>query len=724
VSDLGALSAWTQQQGLAGAVNLEAVLAAPEGRQDATLKADASGIVGDFGRLQQATATAAVRDARGTPALDADVTVTGFARPDLEVRQATLAAEGPLDRLGLKLAATGTQASQPLDVRAEAEVSALGERKSVLLSAFAGKLAGQDIALAAPARLTLDQGVLDLDQLDLKVGPAQVQGSLRYGAGSARGEIRLASLPLGLLEPFGAPPLQGSARGTLRLDGTTQAPQATLDLTVADLQPKGAGKGTPDADLRLTARTDGDGLDAALTAAGLGERPLEARAALPLRLSLEPFAFELPSSAPLSGSLKGGIDLKRVAALAALDGQIVTGTLNADLRLAGTLARPGLDGGVSLRGGRVDDLTTGASFRDVTLLAEASGRRVELTDLSAADRYGGRIAGRGAFALDDALRPDFDLAVNLARARVLDGDLGAAVVSGDASVEGGAAAAAVGARLRIDEADIRIPNAGGATVPPQLDVVEKGAAADVAPGAGPDPYPVRLDVVVDAPGRLFVRGRGLESEWGGEVRATGTVQEPVVTGEIRYRRGSLELLGKRFDIRRGVVTFAGGSPPVPVLDLEAAVAADDAQALVRLRGPATDPDLELSSEPRLPQDEILARVLFGRTKDRITPVQGLRLAAAVRELQGSGGLGDVVDGLRRAAGLDTLDLQSGATAAESSASVGKYVNDRVFLQLQRGVQPGTGKARVEVELTPNLSVGTDVTERSQTGVDLQWRYDY
>jgi translocation and assembly module TamB len=161
-----------------------------------------------------------------------------------------------------------------------------------------------------------------------------------------------------------------------------------------------------------------------------------------------------------------------------------------------------------------------------------------------------------------------------------------------------------------------------------------------------------------------------------------------------------------------------------VLDLEAAVAADDAQALVRLRGPATDPDLELSSEPRLPQDEILARVLFGRTKDRITPVQGLRLAAAVRELQGSGGLGDVVDGLRRAAGLDTLDLQSGATAAESSASVGKYVNDRVFLQLQRGVQPGTGKARVEVELTPNLSVGTDVTERSQTGVDLQWRYDY
>jgi len=391
----------------------------------------------------------------------------------------------------------------------------------------------------------------------------------------------------------------------------------------------------------------------------------------------------------------------------------VTGTLNADLRLGGTLARPGLDGQVTLRDGRVDDLTTGASFRDVALTAEAAGRRVELTGLSAADRYGGRIAGRGAFALDDALRPGFDLALNLARARLLDGDLGAAVVSGNARVV---------ARLRVDEADIRIPDAGGATVPPQLDVVEKGREADIAPEAGPEPYPVRLDVAVEAPGRLFVRGRGLDSEWEGAVKAAGTAQEPEVTGEIRYRRGSLELLNQRFDIRRGVVAFAGSNPPIPRIDFEAATTTEEVQAVVRLRGPVTDPELELSSEPQLPQDEILARILFGRGKDRITPVQGLRLVAAVRQLQG-GGPG-VLDRLRRTVGLDTLDIQGGATAAESGASVGKYVNDRVYLQLQRGVQSGSGKARVEVELTPNLSVGTDVSERSQGGVDLRWRYDY
>ena len=43
---------------------------------------------------------------------------------------------------------------------------------------------------------------------------------------------------------------------------------------------------------------------------------------------------------------------------------------------------------------------------------------------------------------------------------------------------------------------------------------------------------------------------------------------------------------------------------------------------------------------------------------------------------------------------------------------------------QRGVTDGTGKASVQVELTPQLSVGTSVTEQSQTGVGLQWKYDY
>ncbi|HEX8374935.1 MAG TPA: hypothetical protein VF606_07120, partial [Geminicoccaceae bacterium] len=250
VADLAALSAWHKQK-LAGAVDLQAAFATPGGgRQDADPKAEARGIAGDFGSLRLASVTASARDVRGKlPAVEAAARVSGFSQPGLELKEAALDAKGPLDALGLTLSAAGSQADQPFDLRAQAEVAALAEPRSVDLRSFAGKLAGQRLELVSPARLSLAKGVLDLDQLDLKVGPAQVQGSLSYGNGRARGEVRLAALPLPMLESFGAPPLQGSAQGRLSLAGTTSAPELELDLAVRDLRPGGADKGVPAATL-------------------------------------------------------------------------------------------------------------------------------------------------------------------------------------------------------------------------------------------------------------------------------------------------------------------------------------------------------------------------------------------------------------------------------------------------------------------------------------------
>ena len=109
------------------------------------------------------------------------------------MKEASLSANGPLSGLDLRVSAAGTQAQQPFDIRTTAQVAALGERKSLVVETLGGKFAGQRIDLMSPARLSLDRGVLDLDQLDLKVGPAQIEGKLRYGNGRPR--ARCASPP-------------------------------------------------------------------------------------------------------------------------------------------------------------------------------------------------------------------------------------------------------------------------------------------------------------------------------------------------------------------------------------------------------------------------------------------------------------------------------------------------------------------------------------------------
>ena len=101
-------------------------------------------------------------------------------------------------------------------------------------------------------------------------------------------------------------------------------------------------------------------------------------------------------------------------------------------------------------------------------------------------------------------------------------------------------------------------------VPPTIPVEEvgRGARPGPKPAAGPPPE-IRLDVRLDADNQVFVRGRGLESEWQGRLRARGTLAEPDIVGRIELRRGFLDLLGSRFLLEQGTIEFDGAQPPRP-----------------------------------------------------------------------------------------------------------------------------------------------------------------
>ena len=721
VGDLAALDAWIRQQ-LKGAVTLRLVADAGRGRQDATARITAKDIAGSFGTLASATVAADVKDALGTPTLDSSLKLTGFAQPAVSLDDATFTARGPLDRLAVALDAGGQQGGKPLALRTAALVAATGRPRSVLLQRLSGEAAGQRLALAAPAKLVLGDGTVKLDGLDLAIGSATLRADLDYGAGRIAGQVRLGDLRLAMLQAFGAPALAGTAAADLELSGTPARPRARLKTGVTGLGPAGAGRAAPRADIRLDASLGADGLGADGTIEGLADRPLTLQARVPLRLALQPFAFALPKDAALSARIDGPVDLERVAALAALDGQRLAGTVAVDLGVAGTLARPALDGSVRLPDGAIDDVTSGVALRRIGLDLVASGQTVRIERLTARDRYKGTLDGSGQVALVDGA-PKVDVTLATEQLRVLDSDLGRAELSGRSSVTGTPAAMLVQSRLKVDRADINIPLGGGGPSIPTLKVTRKGAPAP-APTASKAPSVIRLDVAVDLPGEVFVRGQGLESEWQGNIQVKGQADNPLVTGKIEERRGLLDILGRRFSIDKGVITFDGSRPPVPVINVEASTKTADLTAKIQLTGPATSPRIVLSSDPPVPQSEVVSQILFDRSQAQITPVQGIKLAAAVRSLQTGGGGFDAITSLRNATGLDTIDLQGGATPQASTATVGKYVTDNVFVSVQKGVAQGTGKAQVQVDITPNLSVGTHVDENSQTGVNLQWKYDY
>jgi len=391
-----------------------------------------------------------------------------------------------------------------------------------------------------------------------------------------------------------------------------------------------------------------------------------------------------------------------------------------------------LSGKVAITEGKYENQRYGTRLSNLTAELEGQGSKLRLVSLSAHTPGGGKLSGEGD--VDFAGSLPVTIAVRMDKARMLDAPIGTAVTDGDLQVKGTISSdLALTGKVKIVKAEIRIPDQLPVDVEeipvkeinlPPARQAEADAAADAPP---PKTMKIGLDLAVDAPEQVFVRGRGLDAEMGGALKITGTADAPIITGALKLRRGDFNLLSRRLDFNKGTVTFSGSQRIDPVLDFAATTKLPEADVTVAITGTASKPAIALTSSPTLPQDEILAQLLFGKASGALSPFEAVQLAQAMAEITGVGGGGPgVLDKIRKGLGLDRLDVEAGEGNATSapSLSAGRYVTRGVFVGAKQGATPGSSAATVEIEVTPNIKVETDVGADSsgKAGVNLEWNY--
>jgi translocation and assembly module TamB len=146
---------------------------------------------------------------------------------------------------------------------------------------------------------------------------------------------------------------------------------------------------------------------------------------------------------------------------------------------------------------------------------------------------------------------------------------------------------------------------------------------------------------------------------------------------------------------------------VPNLDLAADSNVGSTRVTITVSGPADNPRFDFTSVPALPQDEVLARLIFGRSLSNLSPLQIAQLADAAASLAG-GGSTSLLQSLRSQLGVDDLDIQTNDDGS-TSVSAGKYLNDRTYFSLEQGGQAGSGRAKID------LDIGRGITLRGEAG---------
>jgi translocation and assembly module TamB len=554
---------------------------------------------------------------------------------------------------------------------------------------------GQNARLLQPAVFRFADGIA-VDRLRVGVQQAVLDVAGRLApALDLRASLRGATPAL--LKPY-MPDLD--AVGTLGMDakltGPAAAPQGTIRVDLAGLRMRsGPARTLPAANLHATADLDGHAaqvrarLDAGprVQLAVNGTAPLAAAERMKLRAT-------------------GTLDLALANPILEAGGRRAQGRAAIDVGVTGSYAAPRANGTVTISEADLQDMARGARLSDIASELRLDGDVLRIT------RFTGR-AGRGTVTASGqvgVLQPDMPVDITIAarNARPLASDLITADLDTDLRLRGAARTRldAVG-RVQVKHADINIPSGLPADVA-VLDVRrpgEKTAAKPAEPA-----LVVGLDIGVDAPRAVFVRGRGLDAEMGGKLHIGGTAGAPEISGGFELRRGTFDLAGTSLKFTRGQVGFSGTGLQRrldPTLDFLAETAAGNVTARVGVAGFASAPKIALSSTPELPQDEVLARLLFGVSVKELSPLQLVQIARAVASLRGSGGGPGALANVQKRLGLDRLSVSGGEKDSGPSVEAGRYVSERVYVGARQSTS-GATQAKVQVDLTRRLKLETSV----------------
>lgn len=652
-------------------------------------------------------------DVRFTPdRLALDAHITDARSGDLHVRAATLRAEGPFDAIAARFDMRGRLRRAPLDFAGTGVVDASGDATDIRIEGR-GTLAGADIFTRAPIQARLQDGRMQAS-LDGAIADGAVRAQWEERGRGLSGTAQIEDAPLAPLAAIWGERAEGRIDGRLALANSGGGLAGDADVTLRDARFAGRQRGR--LDMRIVGDLDPGRLRATVAASSTDGLVARFEADAPVVTSAAPVRIALAPErrGRARWSVRGPAE--SLWAAARLQDQTLSGQLDGEGELSFGAGHLSGAGHLEIVDGRFEDKLTGVTLIDLDARLAITQSGVTIERFTASGPRGGRLTATGGSANPREGR----IAVTVQNMRIVDRPDARALASGQLALEWEGLRSTLTGDLNIAEADIDIASNPEAGIP-TLEVIEINRPGEEDEPLRDEPRrtasATEIDVRIRAPGRVYTRGRGVDAEWSLDLRLQGTSRDPRLYGEARSVRGTLALSGQPFEIDDARILF-DGDPMDAEINLTATRDTADLTAYIRLTGTARDPEVSFTSNPALPEDEILPQVLFGRSVEDLSALEAAQLAASLAALSGRASL-DLVDAARAAAGLDRFNVREDAAGGFLVAG-GIYLTRDVYLEVAR---TGLGQAQTRVEWTvrPRLVLIGSFLGNGEQRVSLRWR---
>jgi translocation and assembly module TamB len=698
-----------------GNVNGSIELSPQELSQSADLKLAMAGIRMDEVRIDDAEAIINIKDLLTQPKITANAKAMGISASGVNAKSATVqilntGASTEFDLVAL-LVENATRISSSGVVTQKSDLT------EVLISELDLSSRIADAQLVSPSKIELQNGVAQIYPSRLVIGSGTIDVS---GTTGDRLNITAVAnaVPMKILNSvqpgFDASGILGA---NLKITGPSSAPRVAFSLngqalTIRQIRDLGLSP--------LALNAEGTVNNNILTLAGFNARNAQA-------LALSGSGSVPLSNGSMNVSLNGTAPLDLIETYLQDRGTQINGVAQLSARVSGAVSNPVASGNISVNGASVLDPLSNLRLSGVNVRVDLNSSNQANVAVTANISTGGTIALNGQIGLSGNLPAN--LKVKLNSANYGDGETFKTTVSGDLAIDGNLSGSPLlSGDINLGRTEITVPESF-ASEANLLDVEHLNPTSNVkntlsrlsqatpSDGAGDKSGALRLRLNINAPNQIFVRGRGLDAELGGRLGLTGSLDKIVPLGSFTLRRGRLSILGQRIDLEEGTITLAGDLDPL--LDFLASTDTGDVIASIRLQGTASNLQVSFSSSPELPEDEVLAQIIFGRNLTDLSPAQVVRLASIASELTG-GNSPSLIDSLRASTGLDDVDVVQDDDG-NAAVKAGKYISNNVYLGVQAGKET---EATINLDITDSLTATGSVDTEGNSKLGIFFEKDY
>lgn len=449
---------------------------------------------------------------------------------------------------------------------------------------------------------------------------------------------------------------------------------------------------------------------------------------LPLSLSLLPFELDYSYSRSTNLDIKYIGKINPFLQMFIPQNHLIYGNVDMDLKLEGPLKHPSMKGYIKLNEGYYENLFLGLALRDIEANVKADRDRLILTDLTAKDDIDGTVTAEGYSKIDVHEYFPYNVKAHIEKGRVLQFDFLIATFLGDLSLYGNFKKANLVGRLKATSAEVIIPNRIGSSMPvlPVHYIYQKQFKEETLVKRFSPPVPMRFDITLDVDKEVTIRGRGLNSKWGGHIDISGSDSKPKFDGKLLADSGTFTFAGKILKLQEGEIFFDGGLVKDTSLNITAQTDIANTDVYGSLKGPIMGPKLNFRSEPSYNQTEILSLLLFNERVSKLTPFQAVSLTHALATLGGVYLGPDVIDRLRRGIGIDQLTFGSNIDGKDyKTIQIGKYITRYVLVTVNRPISlDGSDPFVITASVKGGFQLQTFFDNKDLAKILLQLRLSY